>query len=128
MEKEEKYILDKVGRRTPFTVPEGYFDDLAERLMAQLPEAAPAPAAREVSLRPVLWHRFKPLSIAAASIVAAVFALGVCMRSGDGTEAAAMAASTDASAAGSSYTEVDAMADYAMLDSEDLYAYMQESE
>lgn len=36
--KEDKDLLSKYGRKNPFTVPEGYFQDFNERLMEQLPE------------------------------------------------------------------------------------------
>jgi len=35
---EEKYIEEKLGKRNPFLVPDGYFDSFADRLMQQLPE------------------------------------------------------------------------------------------
>ena len=38
MENEEKYIREKMGDKSPFRVPEGYFDQLASRVMSQLPE------------------------------------------------------------------------------------------
>ena len=40
MENEEKYIREKAGRENPFRVPEGYFEQLTERVMSQLPENA----------------------------------------------------------------------------------------
>ena len=36
--KKEDNILSKCGNRMPFTVPEGYFDNLTENIMAALPE------------------------------------------------------------------------------------------
>lgn len=36
--KEEDEIMKKCGKSNHFTVPEGYFDHLAERIMEQLPE------------------------------------------------------------------------------------------
>ena len=35
---EEKYIEERVGKRNPFLVPDGYFDHLADQVMASLPE------------------------------------------------------------------------------------------
>ena len=50
---EEKYIEEQVGRRNPFTVPEGYFDTFADQLMASLPERQPR--AKQVWLRPLRY-------------------------------------------------------------------------
>ena len=35
--KGEKHIIDRCGRKTPFTVPEGYFDNLTARIMENIP-------------------------------------------------------------------------------------------
>ena len=50
---EEKYISDKLGRRNPFTVPEGYFEQLTTKVMEQIPDRRPK--ARRVWMRPVWW-------------------------------------------------------------------------
>lgn len=33
MENEERYIKEKIGDKSPFRVPEDYFDQLASRVM-----------------------------------------------------------------------------------------------
>jgi hypothetical protein len=38
MLKNKNHILDRIGKENPFTVPEGYFDNLTERVMEKLPE------------------------------------------------------------------------------------------
>ena len=50
---EEKYISDKLGRRNPFAVPEGYFEQLTAKVMEQIPDRRPK--ARRVWMRPVWW-------------------------------------------------------------------------
>ena len=55
MSPEEK-ILQKIGKKNPFTVPENYFDDFTQELMDKLP-------AKEAVLQteaPTLWQRVKP--------------------------------------------------------------------
>ena len=37
MKQENENILDKFSRKDGLTVPEGYFDDFAKRMAAQLP-------------------------------------------------------------------------------------------
>ena len=38
MNYEDKEIQERFGKENPFRVPEGYFDQLTERVMSQLPE------------------------------------------------------------------------------------------
>ena len=55
MSQEEK-ILQKIGKKNPFTVPENYFEDFTQELMDKLP-------AKEAVLQaeaPTLWQRVKP--------------------------------------------------------------------
>jgi len=53
--KEEKELLTRIGRQEPFTVPDGYFESLTERVMQRLPEKA-TPEAEPLTL----WQRVKP--------------------------------------------------------------------
>ena len=55
MNPEEK-ILQKIGKKNPFTVPENYFENFTQELMYKLP-------AKEAVLQteaPTLWQRVKP--------------------------------------------------------------------
>lgn len=55
MNPEEK-ILQKIGKKNPFTVPENYFENLTQELMDKLP-------AKEAVLQTealTLWQRVKP--------------------------------------------------------------------
>lgn len=139
MDREEKRLTEMLGRQTPFRVPSGYFDDLPSRVMRQLPEGAdtaPEQAAatpetvvgggrraRTAALRPTLWRRRRPAVVAAASVCVAVFSLEVYLHGGGGKPSAQGSAAPEAPAQ-ASYSAMDAMADYAMLDTEDLYKYM----
>ena len=49
-----------------YTTPEGYFEELEERLLAQLPDEAPA---ESVESRPSLWVRLRPILYLAAMFV-----------------------------------------------------------
>ena len=52
MMNEDKDLQKKYGKKNPFTVPENYFGDFAEKLMQQLPEKETA-APQTISL----WDR-----------------------------------------------------------------------
>lgn len=124
MEKEEKYIEATFGRKAPFKVPEGYFDDFASRLMDRLPgQGKPQPAV-VCHMRPSAWRRWrKAITVAAASVVVAIMGVGAFVHHETRVSSKAQLAGA-ASQAASSYSSVDAFADYAMLDTDDMYAYM----
>ncbi len=124
MDKVEKHIEATFGRKAPFKVPDGYFDDFATRMMDQLPGQGATPRAVVCDLKPSLWKRYrKAISVAAASVVVAVTGLGAYMHHETTTSNRAQLAGTTSQAT-SSYSSADAFADYAMLDSDDMYAYM----
>lgn len=56
MEDLKHNMLDKAGNRTPFRVPEGYFDTLTDRVMQRVESSEEAPAKRGLIfyLRPVI--------------------------------------------------------------------------
>ena len=105
---EEKYIEEKVGRRNPFVVPEGYFDTFADQMMASLPERQPQ--AKRLWLRPLRY----------AAAVVCILALGALAWftlspvSQQPLQAKAVKVSTDVA--------FDEAADYVMLDNSDIYA------
>lgn len=56
MEDLKHNMLDRAGKRNPFTVPEGYFDILTDRVMQRIEESEEAPKKRGLIfyLRPVI--------------------------------------------------------------------------
>ena len=113
MENEEKYIREKVGQKNPFTVPEGYFDQLTSQVMSQLPERRQE--SRVVQLRKWFY---------AAACVAAVAVMGLTFHFHQQAEDQAVVASVDTNIENS---YIDEVADYAMLDNSEIYAYLAEN-
>lgn len=123
MKKEEKILLGKVGRANHFTVPEGYFDSFADRMMEQLPEQD----ARIIEMRAEpWWHRSQVRKIAAAVGVAVMLGGGAAFVAQHGMGAHAPMASVetdhDNQAGTATYGSFDEMADYTMMDNQDFYA------
>lgn len=110
MENEEKYIREKLGQKNPFRVPEGYFDQLTERVMEQLPERRQK--SRLVTLRPWFY---------AAACMAAVAIMGVTYHFHQSAGEQQMAEIT---ANNTENTYIEDAADYAMLDNAEIYAYL----
>ena len=109
---EEKYIEERVGKRNPFLVPDGYFDHLPEQFMNTLPERKPR--AKSVWLRPVFY--------AAASICALLICTGVWFSfSEESSQAPALLTTVQQDSADEAFDEA---VDYMMVDYHDIDAYL----
>lgn len=106
----------------PFSVPEGYFDNLAQRMIDNLPahevRMIPTEEKKKSRNRLFQWARYG----AAAAVVAALCMAGMHFINNEPTAQTQVAASTTASY--STDENIDAMADYIMADDQDLYAYI----
>lgn len=97
-----------------FTVPEGYFDTLPERVMERLPQRG---------FQPLRLHRSRPLLWRAAAAVAVLAVTGA------GWYGYASRDTADVASAPAQKVEqytVDDVADYAMLDRQDVYELISE--
>ena len=72
MLKEDNILNSRFGKKNHFQVPAGYFDQLTDRVMANLPEQEP----RIIHMQPSLWQRMPIRKIAAAVAVLAVMGGG----------------------------------------------------
>lgn len=119
--KEDKDLLKKYGKKNPFTVPEGYFQNFNERLMEQLPE-------KEVISKPKIrtWDRIKPWVYMAAMFVGLMFTVrafvGEQRLQNAGTETGT-----------ENYTEIpdeyiDPIVNQTMMDDYELYQYLTDAE
>ncbi len=72
MLKEDNILNSRFGKKNHFQVPAGYFDQLTDRVMANLPEQEP----RIIHMQPSLWQRMPLRKIAAAVAVLAVMGGG----------------------------------------------------
>lgn len=62
--KQESDILNKLDRRSGMTVPDGYFEDFASRMMQNLPDKEIR--SEEKVMPRSLWQRFRPYAYMAA--------------------------------------------------------------
>lgn len=104
---EENYLRERISKKNPFQVPEGYFEDFATQVMANLPAREQKLTVRHSALRPWMY--------AAACLVVAVFCIAFYFSriQPDSPEMSQMIVSE-------SY--MDEAADYAMIDNTDIYA------
>ncbi len=128
----EDYLLNKCGNANPFRVPEGYFDNFAEKMMSELPDRTfEFDTPKKVSL----WDKAKPVVYLAAMFggIALMFAIAKDFSSSENTTGEAMVASTavEQMIAGDDFS--DAAADYCNyimnrsgMDDYSMYLYMEE--
>ena len=72
MEKERLYKIDEREARRPFTVPEGYFENLTQNIMASLPEQESLYSTK-IIVTP--WMRIRPYLYAAAAFAGIFFCI-----------------------------------------------------
>jgi hypothetical protein len=130
MNKDEKILEEYFGKKQPFQVPDGYFDDFASKFMENLPEKQTSEKnVKVVKMQPNLWKRLRP-ALLAACLLAAVFGVGIYINNSNDLSAnnahATKTAVSEVSSTGGSYSSFEAAADYTMLDSEEMYAMMTE--
>jgi len=122
MMKEEKILNNMFGKENHFAVPEGYFDTFADKLMEQLPETE----ARVIEMHAQSWWQRLPMrKIAAAVGVAVVLGGSGLFYASHSSQSHAQMASTHvehSEGAASEYGTFDQMADYTMMDNQDIYA------
>lgn len=132
MNSEEKKIMEIFGRENHFQVPEGYFDSLADQIMARVPqteEAAQPAEARVVGIGQwrKMWQRIPLRRVAAVAGVAVLLGSGTlyALHQSQAQHRALQSQAHVAATVKSAYSEdatIDQMADYAMMDSQDFYA------
>lgn len=122
MIKEEDILLRKYGNKNHFITPDGYFDNLSDRLMAQLPESNPCMGMNGMEPRKgVKVLRIIAKYAVAACVAGAAVVGGVALlqkQDANGSEVMA----NKQPAVHSEYSSFDEAADYVMLDNQDIYA------
>ena len=72
MEKEKIYKIDEHEPRRPFTVPEGYFENLTQNIMSVLPEQE---SIYSTTIKVTPWMRIRPYLYAAAAFAGIFFCI-----------------------------------------------------
>ena len=132
---DELYLKQKVGNRNPFRVPDGYFDQLTQQVMQQLPEREETvakqlsitsqPRARKVQMRP--WLDAAACSVLALAMGVSYYFLQSQSTSTDAAPMAAVAPAVSVTNEASDNSYFEDAADYVMLDNTEIYAYLSEN-
>lgn len=116
--KEEELLRLVAGKKQPFKVPEGYFDSLSKRITETLP-------ACEVSLTAGCASRRRRLRLlACAACICGVLCIGPAYYVSRDAGVVADASDSKAQCLNNDDTYIEEVADYAMLDNQDLYSYL----
>ena len=133
----EDILKQKFGQQNHFQVPEGYFDKFMTDIMQQLPEEKTT--AIEVNMSDTkstkkAWIRPMRRLAIAASFAALLFGAATFYKSGSQSHQASSEMQTakmekvaDSQSAENDEYYIDEMANYAMLDNSDIYAYLIEN-
>lgn len=112
---EEQYLSTRMGKRNPFTVPEGYFEQLTAQVMDQLPEKKPAKVA--------VMKRIRPWLYAAACVCVGVFIAAIAFnRQTEDLQGQQQMANVGQENVYYSDSYIDEAADYAMIDNQEIYS------
>ena len=123
MEKEKKYKLEEHQPRRPFSVPEGYFDNLTQNIMAALPEQEQL-YSTHITVTP--WMRIRPYLYAAAAFAGIFFCIKAAIGiSNSGGYNARMAQTEETIIYSDEY--IDSFLETAMIDDYILYNSLVES-
>ena len=121
MKKGIKYNFDEREPRRPFTVPEGYFENLTGRIMASLPEQE---SVWSTTITVTPWMRIRPYLYAAAAFMGFFF----CIKAAVGitsSENAQMADIQETTIYSDEY--IDSFLETAMIDDYTLYSSLVET-
>lgn len=122
MMKEENILKNRYGKQNHFQVPEGYFDQLTEQVMAQLPEQE----VRIISIEEhSLWQRMPWRKIAATIAAVCLLGGGALVAVQQHPEQHSIALDNHQSVKSATSTDDAAfneMANYTMMDNESIYA------
>ena len=116
MKKEKTYKLDERIPRRPFTVPEGYFENLTQDIMATLPEQESIYSTR-ITVTP--WMRIRPYLYAAAAFAGIFLCIKGAIGIGSRNNAAEVAQTEETTIYSDEY--IDSFLETAMIDDFTIY-------
>ncbi len=117
--KEEDKLLEKFGRKNPFNVPEGYFENFTNELMDKLPEKEDVP-----ELKITTWQRIKPWIYMTAMFCGLMFSFKVLTSNHEKDNSN----SSENSLSLFSDAELEIIIDNSMVDDYTLYTYITDAD
>ena len=120
--------LDKFTDKGQYKVPEGYFDTLADRIMANIPEAPIQEKKQKKSAKIISLNTRVKIAVAAAIAGVLISSVTVRLYQQD-KKLADVNTKTEMTTTPETYGEeyVNDYIDYAMVDEDDIYKYLSEN-
>ena len=120
--------LDKFTDKGQYKVPEGYFDTLADRIMANIPEAPIQEKKQKKSAKIISLNTRVKIAVAAAIAGALISSVTIRLYQQD-KKLADVNTKTEMTTTPETYGEeyVNDYIDYAMVDEDDIYKYLSEN-
>lgn len=116
MEKGKIYKIDEREARRPFTVPEGYFENLTQNIMASLPEQE---SIYSTTIKVTPWMRIRPYLYAAAAFAGIFFCIKAAVGINSRNNASEVAQTQETTIYSDEY--IDSFLETAMIDDYTLY-------
>ena len=123
---EEQIIKEKIGEGNPFRVPDHYLDHLTDSVMANvMANGKPVMDATATKTRTISVRLRRVIYAAACVAVMFVVSLAVLLGGNDNHKLADSRTKTNEPTYAETHeTTVDEVADLAMMDNSDIYAYL----
>ena len=123
---EEQIIKDKIGEGNPFRVPDHYLDRLTDSVIANvMANGKPVMDATATKTRTISVRLRRVIYAAACVAVMFVVSLAVLLGGNDNQKLADSRTKTNEPTYAETHeTTVDEVADLAMMDNSDIYAYL----
>lgn len=124
--KSDEKLKEMFGQKNPFNVPDGYFDDFANKMQEYTQGHQPAPTlhVEEPAKRPTMFARIKPYLYLAAMFGGLFFGIKVFEYSKTLSKPAATEkTASQAQTTGSEDEYINEMCEYAGIDKSQIYAY-----
>lgn len=124
--KSDEKLKEMFGQKNPFNVPDGYFDDFANKMQeyTQGHQSAPTIHVEEPAKRPTMFTRIKPYLYLAAMFGGLFFGIKVFEYSKSLSKPAVTeSAATQAQATGGEDDYINEVCEYAGIDKNQIYAY-----
>ncbi len=122
MKEEKTYKFDEREPRRPFTVPEGYFENLTQNIMAALPEQE---SIYSTSIKVTPWMRIRPYLYAAAAFAGIFFCIKAAVGITSRNSQTQLAQAQETTIYSDEY--IDSFLETAMIDDWTLYYTLVES-
>lgn len=120
--KKEENIFDKCGSRRPFTVPQGYFENLTGNIMASLPHQD---SESQGPVTVTMWMRIRPYLYAAAAFAGIFFCIKAALYISSRNSSVEMAQAQETTIYSDEY--IDSFLETAMINDYTLYYTLVES-